>query len=370
MVSSPPTLRSLARSLGLSHATVSAALNGRGRVRPDTARCIQAAAKAAGYHANPLTSAVMSEVRRSRSCAVRAIIAMVEMTESNRPREAARYNAEIVRGAEERGAALGFKIDPLVIGRSGVPRERLDSILKARGIQRVILLPAWDEPDISCLDWGHHHGVYTDYVIERSPLPSIHPDHYRGMMMALRRLRTLGYRRPGLFLGPHQDERIQFRWEAAFLAFASNFGGLAGTVPRLKSAAPDRGEFVQWFRENKPDVVLAHHPEAIEWMAAAGASVPETHGFLCLNRLRCSFPCAGLDLRPALIGALALEQVTAQWHRRECSAAAGTFSTISVMPRWVDGPTLREMVRTGAPDDPALPAFPGFSAGEPLSQAG
>jgi DNA-binding LacI/PurR family transcriptional regulator len=370
MVQSPPTLRSLARSLGLSHATVSAALNGRGRVRADTARSVQAAARAAGYHANPLTSAVMSEVRRSRTSTVRAIVAMVEMMEPDRPRQAASYNAEIVRGAEERGAALGFKIDPLVVGGHGVPRQRLDSILKARGIRRVILLPAWHEPDISCLDWGHHHGVYTDYVIERPALPSIHPDHYRGMMMALQHLRALGYRRPGLFVGPHQDERIQYRWEAAFLAFASNCGGLAQAVPRLKSATADQGEFVQWFRDHEPDVVLAHHPEAMAWMASAGASVPETHGFLCLNRLCCPLPCAGLDLRPRLIGALALEQVTAQWHRPEAGPAAETRSTISVMPQWVAGPTLREIARPGAAADPAPLAFPNLSAGEPVSQAG
>ncbi len=370
MVQSPPTLRSLARSLGLSHATVSAALNGRGRVRADTARCVHAAAKAAGYHPNPLTSAVMSEVRRSRGSMVRAIIAVVDTTESDRPREMAGYIAEVMRGAEERGSALGFKIDPLVLGGRGVPRLRFDSVLRARGIRRVILLPAWHEPDVSYLDWGYFQGVYTDYVVEQPALPSIHPDHYRGMMLALQHLRALGYRRPGLFVGPHQNERIQYRWEAAFLAFVANFGDLAGAVPCLKSATANRGEFVQWFREYGPDVVVAHHPEALEWMTAAGASVPETHGFLSLDQLGCSFPCAGLDLRPSRIGALALEHITAQWHPQESGPSAEAVSTVSVMPRWVAGPTLRGMERTEAATAPIPLTFPRFSARAPLSQAG
>jgi DNA-binding LacI/PurR family transcriptional regulator len=366
----PPTLRSLARSLGLSHATISAALNGRGRIRPETACCVRAAAAAAGYRANPLTSAVMSEVRRSRTNAVRAIIAAVEITESDRPPGIARYHAEILQGAAERGAALGFQVESFVAGKGGAPMYRLDAILKARGIRGIVLLPAWNEPDVSELDWSHHCGVYTDYVIERPALPSVHPDHYRGMMMALQQLRSLGYRRPGLFVGPQQDERVQYRWEAAFLAFASNTGGLARSVPRLKSRAINRGEFMQWFREYDPDVVLAHHPEAIAWMTAAGASVPGTHGFLCLNRLFGTVPCASLDLQPRLVGSLALDQVAAQWHRNESGQSARATSTVSVPPQWVQGPTLRGMARAERAPDPSPIAFHSFSARDRLPQAG
>jgi LacI family transcriptional regulator len=357
-----PTLRSLARSLGLSHATVSAALNGRGRVKPETVRSVVEAAKAAGYHMNPLTSAVMSEVRRSRNSTFRGTIAALELAEPARPAYAARYHADILRGASERAASLGFKVESFVAGTGGVPIQRLDTILKARGIRGVVLLPAWHAPDVSALDWEHYVGVYTDYLIERPVLVSVYPDHYRAMMAALQHLRGLGYRRPGLVMAPHQGERIQHRWEAAFLAHAANTGGLTRGVPCLKSSGLDRAEFMGWFREYEPDVVLGHHTEAIGWMQEAGASLPETHGFVCLNLLMKKAPCAGFDLRPSLVGSLALEQVVAQLHRNEFGRQPEVAAALSVAPRWVEGPTIRALprgLREAAPlrvnfSDPAL----------------
>ncbi len=364
-----PTLRSLARTLGLSHATVSSALNGRGRVRPETVQSVRALAEAMGYRSNPLTSAVMSEVRRSRSHTFRGIVATIEIGEPDRPGCTAHYHAEVVRGVAERGAGLGFKVESFVLGPQGVPVHRLDAILRARGIRGVVLLPAWNEPDVSRLDWNHYLGVYTDYVIERPALPSVYPDHYRAMMMVLQHLRSLGYRRPGLFVVPHQDERIQYRWEAAFLAFAANSGGLSRVIPRLKSCGLNREEFIQWFREYEPDVVLGHHTEAIAWMEEAGAVLPATHGFVCLNLLMKQVPCAGLDLQPALVGALALEQLVAQLHRNEFGAAPRVASAISVPPQWVNGPTVRRLDRPERIADPAVLAFPDPRTHRPLARA-
>ena len=361
-----PTLRSLARSLGLSHATVSSALNGRGRVRPETVASVRAAAAAAGYQTNPLTSAVMSEVRRSRNSTFHGILAAVELAEADRPACATRYHSEVLRGAVERGAGLGFKVEPFVVGRGGVPLQRLDVILRARGIRGLVLLPAWNEPDVTRLDWSHYLGVYTDYVIERPALPSVYPDHYRAMILALQRLRALGYRRPGLFVVPHQDERIQHRWEAAYLAFTANAGFPARGIPCLKSCGLNRAEFLQWFREYEPDVVLGHHTEAVGWMGEAGAVLPATHGFVCLNQLMAQVPCAALDLQPRLVGAHALEQLVAQLHRNEFGQTPAVASAISVPPRWVDGPTVRRLHR----GEPAPLAFPAPAIPARLPRAG
>lgn len=339
---SRPTLRSLARSLGLSPATVSAALNGRGRVGSDTVRHIRNAAEAAGYRPNPLTSAVMSEVRRSRGDSFRGIVAAVEIAETARPAYFQRYHQEIVSGAAERAIQLGFKIERFLAGRGGLPLERLNAIFLARGIQGVIFLPVWIEPEVSRMDWSRFVGVYTDYAIERPALPSVYPDHYQGMMLALHRLRALGYRRPGLCLGPRQDERIQFRWEAAFLAFAANTCGLTRAVPPLKSLSLERREFMRWFQEYEPDVVLSHHPEAIGWTAENGSDCGQP-GFVALNRHLCQTACAGLDLQPRLIGSLALDRVAARLHAAPMESEREIAAAMSVCPLWVEGPTLRQI---------------------------
>jgi LacI family transcriptional regulator len=341
MSGSAPTLRSLAKALGLSRTTVSDALRGSPRVDPNTAQRVKKAAREAGYRRNPLAGALMSELRRSRGTAFRGVLAAIDFQEPERPEYAAHYHRELVIGADTRAAELGFKVEKFSVGHAGVSVQRLDSILQSRGIHGVILLPAWEEPDLSNLDWTRFAGVYTDYIIERPALHSVCPDHYRSLLAALQRLAKLGYRQPGLFLQRHQDERLQYRWGAAFRAFQESHSEIK-TVPPLIVDAFTKDQFVKWFRRHKPDVVIGHHTTAIEWMEACGAQVPATHGFVCLNVLMKTRPCAGLDLQPQTLGARATELLIAQLQRNETGIPEWPATT-TIPARWVDGPTIRSV---------------------------
>jgi LacI family transcriptional regulator len=334
-----PTLRSLARTLGLSRTTVSDALRGSPRVDPVTAARVKKAAREAGYRRNPLAGALMSELRRSRGTAFRGVLAAVDFNEPDRPDYAARFHSELVAGAQTRAAELGFKLEKFSVGRAGLTVQRLDSILQSRGIHGVFLLPAWDEPDLSNLDWTRYAGIYTDYIIERPALHSVCSDHYRSLLAALQRLAALGYTRPGLFLQKHHDERLQHRWGAAFRTFQENHAGIR-TLPPLIVETFSRDIFLQWFRRYKPDVVLAHNCDAIEWMESAGAKIPTTHGFVCLNVLMRTRPCAGLDLQPRQLGARGAELLIAQLQRNEAGIPEWP-STMTIPAHWVEGPTLR-----------------------------
>ncbi len=339
-----PTLRSLARDLGLSRTTVSEALRGSSRVNRETADRIRAAADAAGYHHNPLAGAVMSEIRRSRGQSFRGVIAAVDVHEDDRPPHSLKFHRELLAGAAERCDELGFKIEPFTAGRDGISLQRLNTILQSRGIRGVLLLPAWGNPDYSALDWTRYAGVYTDYIIERPSLHTICSDHYRSMMTALQRLHALGYKRPGLFVQKHHDERLQHRWEGAFLAFQRRTPGIEA-IPALVTESLTREEFIDWFKYHRPDVVLGHRSEVLTWMRAAGARIPATHGFFCLNVLMQDVACAGLDLQPRLLGAQGVETVIAQLHRNEPGVPA--FPSLTTIPaHWVEGPTIRDLRAT------------------------
>ena len=353
---SAPTLRTLAKTLGLSRTTVSEALRGSSCVKPATAERIRLAAKAAGYQPNPLAGAVMSELRRSRGNAFRGVLAAVALTEDDRPLHAAPFFREILRGATERASALGFKIELFTAGGStGVTLHRLNQILQSRGIQGVILMPVWHDPDFTALDWDRYAGVYADYMIERPALHSICPDHHRSLSTALQQVTARGYRRPGLFIQRHHDERLQYRWQAAFFAFQQNNPHCAH-VPLLTADDIDAKTFTTWFKKHQPDVVLGHNAQALDWMTAAGASVPKTHGFVSLNLLNAHTPCAGLDQQPAHIGLRAAEILIAKLHRNE-RGAPQPASLTTITARWVDGPTLREKSPVALKRQPAEPAL-------------
>ena len=334
----PATVRSLARSLRLSPATVSNALSGHGRIAPATEQRVRKAAAAAGYRHNPLAGSLMSEHRRSRGSAFRGVLAAVDVDEPSREPHGL-FHQELVRGARSRALELGFKLEQFVVGRAGLTMPRLDVILKSRGIHGIVLLPAWYTPDYSQLDWPRYAGVYTDYNIRQPALHCVCCNHYRSMMETLERLAARGYRRPGLFLEQGRNERLQHRWGAAFLAFQHSQPGLE-PVP-LKIATDIRPEaFVPWFRRYKPDVVISHFTVPLDWMENCGARVPAQHGYVCLNLLFKARACAGLDQQPRELGTRAAELVIAQLQRNE--RGLPKWPTVTTTPaRWVDGPTLR-----------------------------
>lgn len=338
-MSTNPSLRQLARTLNLSHTTVSEALRGCPRVHPKTRARVLAAATKAGYRYNPLAGALMSEMRRSRTGTFRGGLALVDIDGTASRREAAnRFHAELAKGAKRRAAELGFKAESFSIGQNGISPKRLDTILQSRGIRGIFLLPVKDPPAFDELDWSHYAGIYADYLIQSPALHTICSDHYRSMLVVLERLRALGYRRPGLVLEQAHDKRLLYRWEAAFLAYQNHHRAFTD-APTLIEREIARKPFTRWFHAARPDVVLSHHTSVLDWMRAAGADVPESHGFCCLNTSSDPVPTAGLDLQPELIGSRGIELLIAQLHRNEYGPPEIPSNT-TVVAAWKDGPTL------------------------------
>ena len=335
-----PSLRQLAHELGISHTTVSEALRGSPRVKAETRAKILKAATALGYQRNPLAGALMSEMRRSRAGTFRGVLAVLDLDgPAGRSPGPARYHSELTKGATRRAEQLGFKADVFSVGSGGLSLERLDTILQSRGIRGIFLLPVRETPDLTRLGWTHFSGVYADYVIERPGLHSVCPDHYRAMLTALDRLQASGYKRPGLVMSSNHDKRLLYRWEAAYHAYQTHHDGMT-RLPPLILSEPNREDFIRWFRMVKCDVVLAHNPEVMSWMEAAGARVPKTHGFCCLNVLNSEKPCAGLDLQPALLGARGVELLISQVLCNEVGAPELPMNTV-IPAAWVDGATVR-----------------------------
>lgn len=336
--SSRPTIRSLARELKLSRTSVSEALRNHPRVNRKTRERVQAAAKAAGYRVNPLASSVLSELRRTRATTFHGVLAVVSLEEPTRPQFTGPYWRDLVDGAARRAEELGFKLERFLVREKGVSVHRLDTILQSRGIRGVLIMPAWGRPDFSHLDWKNYTGVYTDYLIDAPALHSVCPDHPRAMVMALENLAALGYRRPGLVLLAHESVRLQHRWAGAFLA-AVQLSQSFEDVPPLVMPEMTPAAFMSWFRKNKPDVVLGHRAEIVDWMAACGAKVPQTHGFCCLNVSINATLCAGIDQQPYQVGVRGIETVVSQLNRNEYGIP-DLPCNLTVPSRWVAGPTL------------------------------
>lgn len=335
-----PSLRDLARSLGLSHTTVSEALRNCPRVHPKTRERVRKAAAEAGYQYNPLAGALMSEMRRSRGGAFRGVVAVLDVDGPSRRTEAGNlFHRAMAQGAARRAAELGFKAELFALDREKMSLKRLDTVLQSRGIPGVFVLPITDEPDLAEFDWSRYAAIYTDYMIRRPSLHTICSNHYRSMLLVLDRLAERDYRRPGLVLRKLHDERLLYRWQSSFQAYQQNSRAFEQCAPLIVPNL-EKEVFLRWFKKEKPDVVLCHDPVVLGWMKAAKARVPATHGFCCLNTSTTTVPCAGLDLQPALLGSRGIELLLAQVHRNE-QGPPNIPSTTTIVAAWADGPTLR-----------------------------
>ena len=345
----PPSINTLARALGLSRTTVSDALRAKGRVSPATVKRVRLAAKAIGYQPNPLLATVLGTINRAGGSSFRGALAVVELHEPGHPHGL--FPRELIAGAKARAAEMGFSIAEFVVGPAGLTWKRLDSILQSRGIHGIIVLPAWWDPDLSVLDWSRYAGIYTDHVTAGFELHSVCPDHYGSMLSLLTLLAARGYRRPGLLLQHQRDERIRHRQSAAFRAHQSTHGTGELIPPLITSEYPQfQTEFAPWFRAHRPDVVLSHFPETREWMKTCAPAAPP--GFVLLNILDKTYPCAALDLQPRILGARAVELVVGQILRNEFGVPAWPSRT-TVQARWVEGPTVRPAPATAVAANPA-----------------
>ena len=339
MATSRPTVRTIAKTLKLSRSTVANALRGLSGVKAATRIRVQRAAKAMGYSVQPFASAVMSQMRRSGQLKSLGTLAVLEMDEPSRPSGAAMFHKKLFEGIEKRAGDMGFTATHLTYGGAkSLPLTRLNQILQWRGIQGLLLLPTWSEPDFRALDWARFTAIYIDYLVQHPALHTVSTDHFRSMFVALEKARSLGYRRPGFAVARRADDRLGGRWTGAYLSHLHSHPELTA-VPPLLADEINEGCFVPWFRTHAPDVVITHWLDAPRHMIAEGATIPRKHGFICLNVLPAPPEFSGIDLQPRLLGMRAVELVVTQLMHHD--RGVPQFASNTLIPsRWIDGATL------------------------------
>jgi len=333
----PPTLRSVARTLRLSLATVSLAMRDSARVNAETRARVRKAAKACGYRYNPLLGSALSAVRRSAHQKYRGTLGLITVAENGHILPP--FLRAVVSGAEARAGTLSFKTELFWVGEREMTLQRLSGILRARAIQGVVILPFREPHDFSDLDFSTLAAAAMDHCLIRPLLHTVLPDHHLSMMNGLDRLYQRGYRRPGLFIEQMKDSRLLNRWTSAFLGWQQHIP-VADRVPILCETKLNSSLFLGWFEKHQPDVVVGHLSEAIHWLAQRGLRVPSDVGLLSMNYTDQTLACTALDLQPSLLGGTAVESVVAQIQRSERGIPLFP-KIVGIQAGWVEGPTLR-----------------------------
>lgn len=225
-------MKHVAAAAGVSVMTVSLALRRDPSIPAATRRRVTDAAERIGYRPNPLVSALMAGLRgrhpRGRGA---HLIAYVDSfgTRANAQQRASlqRYR----RGAAEAAERHGYRLQDFALGPDGLPPSRLERVLRARGIRGIVLAPFPVTGSALTLDWSHFAAAAIGFSLARPGLHRAVNHQAQTAREAIQRLRQLGYRRIGLALSRHENDRAQKNWLSAALLARFEHESAALTFP-------------------------------------------------------------------------------------------------------------------------------------------
>ncbi len=295
-----PSLRQLARELGLSATTVSWALRGRAGVSSASAARIRTHARQRGYYPDPELSRLSHLMREGRDPGFRPTLAFLNGYPQRDRAAREPYFAGLWQGAKAEAERLGFRLEHYWLAEPGLTPRRLAGILAARGIRGVLLPPVPEGVRLDGAGWESFAAVALTDAPAMAGRPRVAPDNAGAVRTALAELTRLGYRRPGLVLTPDLDHRTQGEHSGAFLRAIHPRGGGAEL---LRVEEPDVHRLASWWAAAGPDVVIFPHPSpfAARWREVA-VTVERPPAFVSLA-WSARFPeFAGIDKRTDAIG--------------------------------------------------------------------
>ncbi|MEM9159643.1 MAG: LacI family DNA-binding transcriptional regulator [Verrucomicrobiota bacterium] len=338
----------LAKLAGVSRTTVSRALNDAPEVSATTRDRVTRLAKKHGYQANPMVTALMTDVRRRNVQTKRSIIAIAYPTFQDRKWGEGHLANRLYRtGAERRARELGYKLEDFPPELYGGSYKRLSQILYQRGIQAV-LVPSIDvkspPEDISYeLDWDRFAAAGVGFSINNPRnLDRAVVAHFQSVKMALGRIRELGYTRIGFGLCKRISLRTEGRWLAAYLFDQVNSGGDAPMPPfEFEEGGRNKSRLRDWLRSNQPEVILGDGI-FLDLLKEVGVDIPGKIAFALLDWFPGDFrraDYAGVDQRFESVGAAAIDLIAGRVNHNERGLNEEQH-VLKVSGRWVDGASL------------------------------
>lgn len=293
--------------------TVSRALRNHPRVAAETREKVVAAAEAAGYRMDPKIGQLMQHMRSVRASPSGEPLAMVWPDVLREEREGSPFLSAIVKGAKDRAEALGFSLSEYYLKEPGMSAARLDRILYSSGVTCLIF------GQVVHRGHGHFRMTWDRYAVATIGLGLWKPElnrvqfhHYDGMQQAMRWLKHQGRKRIACILEPQTNERMFKAWQAAFLVTHPLGPARAGALLLITGNYTPR-RLNDWLAKVKPDAVVSEFlsPESV------GIVLPNGVCYFSLNRAHGKSEHPGLDQSNTLVGAGAVDLVSAHFNRNE-----------------------------------------------------
>ena len=337
-----PTLRSLAVEAGVSVTTMSFALRGIPEVSDATRDRLRQFAAARGYKPNPLIAAVYSQVRTRKTPGDHNIIAYLNTWRPKDTWESCNTKTGQFRGAAQRAAELGFRLENFWLHEPGMKAARLAQILKARGIRGILVGPLQNQNEPIDFPWDDFALATMGYSLHMPEISRACHAHFRGMHRAMAELIARGYRRIGYVTSKDFEERVNSLWGAAFRLSQHGQPMRDRIEPLVFEREAEHRALKQWLRASRPDAIVNALPGVFELLKDSGRHAPDDIGFVHLDlptHLQTA-NVSGVDQLWEIVGAGALELVANQLFTNTCGLPKHPVTHL-VEGAWIEGGTLR-----------------------------
>jgi len=334
------SLRDVARAANVSATAAGWALRNQPGVSEETRKRVSAIASKLGYYPDPRLSANMSEIRKTT---FKGLLPVVWLNTAEEKDAWHKYTflSPYLEGARQRLLELGYRIEEVWLREPGHSIRRIAQIIESRGIEGVIVT---DPVRHLRLNWRRLAGVAIGGGLLAPLLHRVAMDTNANLSLAFRSLKRLGFQRIGVALTEQADQFSHHGARAMTLLFNS-------TLPRSQRVEPlftpnihdplgDQKRFAAWLRKEKPDAVVGHSSQLVDWTEQAGFRVPEEISVVHTAIDDDVLEWAGIYANKRDIGRLAASKVVSLIQQRGFGVPS-TASSELVPGVWRIGSTVR-----------------------------
>ncbi len=248
---------------------------------------MEAAAKL-GYQRNREVSKIMSSVRRRQTMPIAEKIAYLSRGDEFPSKGDEMLDSIIRKAAAQRATQQGYRIDFFNRNETGMTVRRLNDILVSRGIRGLIIGPFNKDRDELDLDWPRFATVAVGYSLRKPEPHRVTRDVFHDMLFVLELLQAKGYQRFGLVIDTSRMiRRAQFA-EGGLKAY-ERWHSVTPVEPFLPGKI-ERAPFLDWYRKNRPDVVIGFEERYASWLQEEGLNIPRDVAFVDFSKTHASNP--------------------------------------------------------------------------------
>lgn len=302
------TQKDIAKKLGIHRSTVSLVFKNHPAVAKETKTLVTKVANEMGYLPDPMLASLAAYRHRNRKPTFHGTLAWLVNGRRDFDWMANRHYGEYFAGARTRAKQQGYELDVFALN-TGIGRERLAGIMRARNIPGLLVCPQPPGERYMDFNWERFACVTFGHSLLFPRLHMVTAAHFHAVRQCLRVARERGYTRVGLAIARVDDARIDNAYSAAYLGEQFLEGGQIAIPPFFggHDTFKQHGPLHTWIAAQKPDAIVTNNFAILPILKSFGLQVPDDLAVLCASMPAPDPHLTGIVEDSSHIGAVAVD---------------------------------------------------------------